>query len=109
MQQHEKSILCQSKHGFLSVLHHGLTYAFTFKNIDLMLDPEEIDIFKHTLERLDERAWFRLPEGSFTLLPIGRLNASVYLTHAEVEEMIKLLQEASAMVKVHQRLFNRVR
>lgn len=109
MQQHEKSVLCRSKHGFLSVLHHGLAYAFTFKNIDLLLEPDEIDVFRHTLERIEEREWFRWPEGMFTLLPIGRLNASFYLTQAEVEEMKKLLQEASAMVKVHQRLFNRVR
>ena len=109
MQQHEKSILCRSNHGFLSVLHHGLAYAFTFKNINLLLEPEQIDVFKHTLESLDEREWFRLADGAFTLLSIGRLNASFYLTRTEVEEMSNLLQEASAMVKVHQRLFNRVR
>ena len=109
MQQREKSILCRSEHGFLSVLHHGLAYAFTFKNIDLLLEPDEIDVFRQTLESLDEQEWFLLPTGAFTLLTVGRLNASVYLTRAEVEELISLLQEAFAMVKVHQRLFNRVR
>ena len=109
MQSHEKSILCQSEHGFLSVLHHGLAYAFTFKNIDLLLEPDEIDVFRCTLKDLDERDWFLLPEGKFTLFSVGRLNACFYLNEAEVHEMMRLLQEASAMVKVHQRLFNRVR
>ena len=109
MQQREQPILCRSEHGCLSVLHHGLAYAFTFKNIDLLLEPDEIDVFKHTLESLDEQEWILAPDGMFVLLSIGRLNASFYLTHPQVEEMISLLQEASAMVKVHQRLFNRVR
>ena len=109
MQSREKSILCRSEHGFLSVLHHGLAYAFTFKNIDLLLEPDEIDVFKQTLEDLDEQDWFLLPKGKFTLFSVVRSNASFYLDEAEVNEMIRLLQEASAMVKVHQRLFNRVR
>ena len=109
MQQHEKSILCRSTHGFLSVLHHGLAYVFTFKNIELLFEPDEIGAFKQTLEDLDEHEWFYASEGKFVLLSIGRMNACVYLTGDEVEEMVKLLQEASVMVKVHQRLVNRVR
>lgn len=109
MQQHEKPTLCRSKHGSLSVLHHGLAYAFTFKNIELLLAPEEIDAFKQSLEGLDALEWFVLSNGKFVLLSLRRFDASVYLTEEEVTEMIALLQEASAMVKVHQRLLNRVR
>ena len=109
MQQREKSILCWSEHGHLSVLHHGLAYAFTFKSIELLLAPDEIDAFKNSLDGIREQEWFLSPEGPFTFFSIGRLNASFYLNRAEVIEMTALLQEASAMVKVHQRLFNRVR
>ena len=109
MQQRQKSILCQSENGFVSVLHHGLAYAFTFKNVDLLLEPEEIDVFKQVLKSLGEQEWFLTPDGAFTMLPIGRLNGSFYFTRPEVDEMISLLQEASVMVKVHQRLVNRVR
>ena len=109
MQQREKSILCWSEHGFLSVLHHGLAYAFTFKSIKLLLAPDEIDAFKRSLKNIEAQEWFLSSEEEFTLFSVGRLNASFYLTRAEVTEMVALLQEASAMVKVHQRLFNRVR
>ena len=108
MQQHEKTILCRSKQGCLSVLHHGLAYAFTFKNIHLLLEADEIDAMKQMLENLDECEWFFSPGGIFMLLSMPRLNASFYLTRAEVEEMTALLLEASVMVKVHQRLFHRV-
>ena len=108
MQQHSRSVLCRSEQGSLSVLDHGLAYSFTFKSIRLLLTADEVDTFRQSLEDLDEREWIAAPEATFVLLPVQRLNACTWLTRPEVDEMIKLLLEASAMVKVHQRLFNRV-
>ncbi len=109
MQQSEKTTLCRSEQGSLAILQHGLAYDFAFKNIHLLLAAEEIDAFKQTLEDLNEQDWFLLPDGRFVLLSVPRLNASFYLTQTEVREMIVLLLEASAMVKVHQRLLHRMR
>ena len=108
MQPSAKTTLCQSKQGSLNILHHGLAYDFAFKNIHLLLAADEIDAFKKTLENLNEQDWFLLPDGKFVLLSVPRLGASFYLTQAEVSEMMALLLEASAMVKVHQRLLHRV-
>ena len=71
MQQSEKTTLCRSKQGSLTFLHHGLAYDFAFKNIHLLLVPDEIDTFRQTLEALDARDWFLLPDGKFVLLPIS--------------------------------------
>ena len=108
MQQYSRSILCRSERGFLAVLNHGLAYSFTFKNVHLVLAADEVDTFRHSLEGIDEREWIIAPETSFTLLPIPRANVCVWLTRSEVDEMIALLREAAAMIKVHQRLLNRV-
>ena len=108
MQQHPRSVLCRSECGSLTVLDHGLAYSFTFKNIRLLLTADEVDVFRQSLENLDEQEWVIAPEGAFVLLPIYRMDACVWLTRSEVDEMIELLREASAMIKVHQRLFNRV-
>lgn len=108
MQQHKPTILCQSERGYLAVLDHGMAYSFSFKNIALLLAADEVDVFRQQLESLEEPEWLLAPTGRFVLLPIARLNACFYLTQAEVDEMVTLLLEAAAMVKVHQRLFNRV-
>lgn len=108
MPQHLPSILCQSERGALTVINHGLAYSFTFKNIRLLLAADEIDVFRQSLEAIDEQEWFASPDNAFVLLPIHRMDACVYLTRPEVEEMIGLLLEATVMVKVHQRLVNRV-
>lgn len=92
----------------MTVINHGLAYSFTFKNIRLLFTADEVDIFRQSLETIDEQEWFVSPNDTFVLLPIHRMNACVYLTRPEVEEMIGLLLEATVMVKVHQRLFNRV-
>lgn len=108
MQQSEKTTLCRSERGSVTILHHGLAYNFMFKNICLLLAPDEIDAFRQMLEVLGAEDWFLLPDGKFVLLSISRLNASFYLTEDEVREMTALLLETSAMVKVHQCLRHRM-
>ncbi len=108
MEQHKPIVLCQSDQGHLSVSRHGLAYAFTFKDIDLLFTGDEVDVFRRSLERIEATAWFHTPDETFVLFPIARLNACVYLTRPEVEEIISLLSEASAMIKVYERLLHRV-
>ena len=108
MEQHKPSLLCQSDQGHLSVSHRGLAYAFTFKDIHLLFTAEEVDVFRRSLENIEPTAWFSTAEEAFVLFPIARLNACVYLTQSEVQEIIGLLLAAPAMIKVHQRLLHRV-
>ncbi len=109
MQQPYDTVLCRSARGWVAGLPHGLAYAFTYQNISLHLTEEEISRLKQRLESLDEREWFWSSDDRFILLTIPRLKGCFYLEEAEVSEMIDLLREAAAMVKVHQCLLNRVR
>jgi hypothetical protein len=109
MQQPYDTVLCRSEHGCFAGFPHGLTYALTYQSISLYLTEEEVDQLRQHLGALEEHAWFRLPGGRFTLLTVPSLNGCLYLEEAEVNEIVGLLGEAAAMVKVHQCLLHRLR
>ncbi len=109
MQQSYDTVLCRTARGWVAGLPHGLAYAFTYQNITLQLTEEEISRLKQRLEDIETHEWFQLSDCQFTLLTVPRLEGCFYLEEAEVDEMINLLGEAAAMVKVHQCLLNRMR
>lgn len=105
MQQQGKATLCESDNGRVNALNSGVAYELTFKDILLILTPQQLDALKRYLENLDSEVWFRTPEEEFALIYFAPLCANYYLTRQDLAEMLRLLLEASAMIKVHQRLF----
>lgn len=105
MQQQDKATLCKSANGRVKALNSGVAYELKFKDILLILTPQQFDALKRYLENLDSEVWFRAPDEEFALIYFAPLCANYYMTRKDLAEILCLLLEASAMIKVHQRLF----
>jgi len=105
MQQQAKVLLCETENGRLGALNSGLAYELRYRNILLILTPQQLHSLKHYLENLDPEVWFQAPEEEFAFIYFAPLCANYYMTRDDLAEMLNLLLEATAMVKVHQRLY----
>lgn len=105
MQQHENTILCESENGRVSILNSGIAYKLHFKNMMLILTSQQLHALKKYLENLDPEEWFFTPDEEFALVYFTPLCANYFMTREDLKELLQLLLEAMAMVKVHQRLF----
>jgi hypothetical protein len=105
MQQQGKATLCESENGKVCALNNGVAYELRFKDILLLLTPQQLNALKIYLEDLDSAEWFRTPGKEFALIYFAPLFANYYMTRDDLSEILSLLLEASAMVKVHQRLY----
>ena len=105
MQQQNRTTLCESENGRVSVVNNGVAYELNFRDIILILTSQQFYALRRYLERLDENEWFRSSEEEFSLVYFAPLCANYYMTRKDLQEMLKLLLEASAMIKVHQRLY----
>jgi len=101
MEHVEKSVLCKNNLGNITALNPGVAYELTFKNVYLLLTASQIHQLKDELELLNERDWFLGSEEAFTLLRLPFLNFSVWITQSELAQLMQLLLEAAAMMKVH--------
>ncbi len=105
MLQQGNTTLCESENGRLSILNSGIAYKLYFKNMMLILTSQQLHALKKYLENLDPEAWFVTPDDEFALIYFTPLCANYYMTREDLSELLQLLLEALAMVKVHQRLF----
>ena len=105
MQQHGKVLLCETENGRLRALNNGLAYELKFRDILLLLTPQQLHSLKSYLENLDSEVWFKTTREEFALIYFAPLCANYYMTRTDLAEMLQLLLEASAMIKVHQRLY----
>lgn len=105
MQQQGKVALCETENGRLNALNSGVAYELKFRDILLILTPQQLHSLKRYLENLDSEVWFMTPHEEFALVYFAPLCANYYMTRRDLAEMLKLLLEASAMIKVHQRLY----
>lgn len=105
MQHTDKTILCESTHGKISVYNNAVAYHLTFGQIDVVLHGEQIHALIDTLEGLSAADWFTTPTHSFTFLHIDQLQGNFLLSEEEVADLLKLLREGAAMIKVHHKLF----
>lgn len=105
MQQDDKSVLCESENGTVSVFNNAVAYELKYKQINMILNSEQIHNLKKELEDLKDSDWFSTAEMKFTFFNFPQLSGSYLLTESEAAEMLQLLLEASAMIKVHLKLF----
>jgi hypothetical protein len=101
MQHVDKSILCTNSLGKITALTPGVAYELTFKDVHLLLTASQIHQLKVELEHLEEQDWFLTSEDAFTLLRFPFLDFSLWVTRSEMNKMMQLLREATAMMKVH--------
>ncbi|MGB3589711.1 MAG: hypothetical protein WBA23_24400 [Tunicatimonas sp.] len=101
MEHVDKSVLCRNTLGKITALNPGVAYELTFKNVYLLLTASQIHQLKDELELLNEQDWFLGTEESFTLLRLPFMNFSVLITQLEQDQLMQLLLEAAAMMKVH--------
>jgi len=105
MPQHGNPTLCESDNGKVSILSNGITYKLQFKNIMLILTSQQLHDLKRYLDQLDPEEWFSTPYEEFAFIYFKPLCASYFVSREDLDELLQLLLEAAAMVKVHQRLF----
>jgi len=105
MQQQSKATLCESGNGKVFALNNGVAYELRYKDILLILTHQQLNALRFYLENLDSAEWFRTTGKEFALIYFAPLFANYYMTREDLSEMLSLLLEASAMVKVHQRLY----
>lgn len=101
MEHVDKSILCTNSLGKIVALNPGVAYELTFKDTHLLLTASQIHQLKCELEQLDDQDWFLTSEGAFTLLRFPFSDFSLWITQAELNKLMQLLLEATAMMKVH--------
>jgi len=101
MEHVDKSVLCKNPLGKIAALNPGVAYELTFKNVYLLLTASQIHQLKDELELLNERDWFIGSDEPFILLRLPFMNFSVWITQSELEQLMQLLLEAVAMMKVH--------
>ncbi|MEQ9437824.1 MAG: hypothetical protein RIG62_02210 [Cyclobacteriaceae bacterium] len=101
MEHIDKSVLCTNNLGKITALNPGVAYELTFKQVHLLLTASQIHQLKDELERLDEREWFLTSEESFSLLRFPLMDFSIRVTRSEMDQLMQLLLEATAMMKVH--------
>lgn len=101
MKHVDKSVLCTNSFGKIIALNPGVAYELTFKNANLLLTASQIHQLKYELENLDDQDWFLTSEGAFTLLRFPFSNFSLWITRNELNKLMQLLLEATAMMKVH--------
>ncbi len=105
MQHTDKTILCESNYGKISVYNNAVAYHLTFKQITVVLHGEQIHALMDTLAGLSASDWFTTPASSFTFFHIDQLQGNFLLSEEEVADLLKLLREGTAMIKVHHKLF----
>lgn len=108
MQHNDKTTLCESENGRISVFNNAVAYEFRFKKIVLILTGEKIHALKTQLENLEESEWFSTTEEKFILFNFAPLSGNFFLSESEVEELHQLLLEATAMIKVYRKLFFKI-
>lgn len=105
MQQHQNTILCESENGRVLILNSGIAYKLHFKDMMLILTSQQLYALKKYLENLNPEEWFVTSDDEFALIYFTPLCANYFMTRDDLAELLQLLLEAMAMVKVHQRLF----
>ncbi len=108
MQHNDKTTLCESENGIVSVFNNAVAYELKFKQLSILLTGEQIHQLKNVLEQVKEEHWFKTEEGQFTFFLFPRQIGHFLLSQGEVTELLKLLLEATAMIKVHQKLFFKI-
>lgn len=108
MQQNDKSILCESENGKLSVFNNAVAYELQFKQIVLVLSSEKIHALKNQLENLQASDWFSTPAERFTFFHFSPISGNFFLSESDVAELLQLLLEATAMIKVYRKLIFKI-
>lgn len=105
MPQHETTILCESENGEVSILSSGIAFKLHFKDIMLILTSHQLYSLKKYLESFEHEKWFNTPYEEFAFIYFTPLCTHYFMSRDDLNELQRLLLEATAMVKVHQRLF----
>lgn len=105
MQQDDKTVLCESENGTVSAFNNAVAYELRYKQIVLILNSEQICKLKRDLQELKDLDWITTPDMKFTFFSFPQLSGNYLIKEEEVAEMLSLLLEASAMIKVHLKLF----
>lgn len=101
MEHVDKSVLCKNTLGKITALNPGVAYELTFKQVHLLLTASQIHQLKDELERLDDQEWFLSSDEPFSLLRFPFMDFTIWVTRSEMDELMQLLLEATAMMKVH--------
>nr|WKN39963.1 hypothetical protein K4G66_14815 [Tunicatimonas sp. TK19036] len=101
MEHVDKSVLCKNELGKITALNPGVAYELTFKQVHLLLTSSQIHQLKDEMERLDEQEWFLGSDEPFALLRFPFMDFSIWVTRSEMDMLMQLLLEATAMMKVH--------
>lgn len=105
MSNQENTILCESENGQVSILNSGIAFKLHFKGIMLILTSQQLHALKKYLENLNPETWFATPHEEIAFIYFTPLCADYLMSRDDLKELLQLLLEATAMVKVHQRLF----
>ena len=102
MQHPDKTILCTSEQGSISVSDDQAVYVLTFKQMTLQYTAACFHDLKRQLDSLQPPDWFRTETEPFAFVHLPPLEAYIRLTRGEVREIRQLLSEAIVMMKVRQ-------
>lgn len=105
MQLDDKTILCESENGIVSVFNNTVAYELKYKQIVIILNSEQVHSLKNELQNLKDSDWFSTAALKLTFFNFPQLNGNYLISESEVAEMLQLLLEATAMIKVHHKLF----
>ena len=104
MQHSDKTTLCTSEQGSISISDGQTVYVLTFKQMTLQYTAACFHDLKRQLDSLQPLDWFRTETEPFAFVHLPPLEAYIYLTRSEVCEIRQLLSEAMVMMKVRERL-----
>ena len=108
MQHDDKTTLCKSENGIISVFNNAVAYELRYKQVVTLLTGVQIQELKDELEKMKETDWFLMGNEKFFFFQFPQINGYFMLSEAEVNELLQLLLEASAMVKVYRKLFFKI-
>lgn len=107
MQQDDKTVLCESENGSVSAFNNAVAYELRYKQMVLILNSEQIHKLQQNLQELKDWDWITTSGTKFTFFSFPPLSGNYLLDEREVAEILALLLEAVAMIKVHLKLFLR--
>ncbi len=105
MQHHDKTALCRSRYGLVNVFNNAVAYELKFGQICAILDSDKVHQLNDSLKNMHASDWLRMTDQKVAFVSFPQLDGNYMLTEDEIKDLRQLLLEASAMIKVHHKLF----
>lgn len=105
MQHNDKTALCKSRYGSVSVFNNAVAFELKFRQISAILDSEKVHQLNDSIQHIKDEDWMHTSDQKFAFINLPQLEGNYMLTEEEIRDLRQLLLEASAMIKVHHRLY----